>query len=57
MLTKALVSEKGEQYALQNLRFALLEFLPSRTDDQRVIDREVYWKQVLMSRTHGNNRN
>lgn len=54
---RALVAEKGEQYALENLRFALLEFLPSRTDDQRVIDREVYWKQVLMSRTHGNNRN
>jgi hypothetical protein len=54
---QALVAEKGEQYALQNLRFALLEFLTSRTDDQRVIDREVYWKQVLMSRTHGNNRN
>lgn len=54
---KALVEEKGEQYALQNLRFALLEFMTLRTDDQRVIDREVYWKQVLMSRTFGNNRN
>lgn len=54
---KALVAEKGEQYVLENMRFALLEFLPLRTDDQRVIDREVYWKQVLMSRTFGNNRN
>ncbi|OBG44557.1 hypothetical protein A5670_10465 [Mycolicibacterium fortuitum] len=54
---KALVADKGEQYALQNLRFALLEFLTLRTDDQRVIDREVYWKQVLMSRAFGNNRN
>ncbi len=54
---KALVAEKGDQYALQNLRFALLECLTSRTDDQRVIEREVYWKQVLMSRTFGNNRN
>ena len=54
---KALVAAKGEQYALQNLRFALQEFLTSRTDDQRVMDREVYWKQVLMSRTFGSNRN
>lgn len=54
---KALVAEKGEQYALQNLRFALLECLTARTDDQRVIEREGYWKQVLMSRMFGNNRN
>ena len=54
---KALLAEKGEQYVLENLRFALLEFMTSRTDDQRVIDREVYWKQVLLSRTFGNNRN
>lgn len=54
---KALIADKGAQYAQQNLRFALLECLTSRTDDQRVIDREVYWKQVLMSRTFGKNRN
>ncbi len=54
---KALVENKGADYALQNLRFALLEFWSNRTEDQRVIDRETYWKQVLLSRTLGNNRN
>lgn len=54
---KALVDTRGEDYALQNLRFALLEFWSKRTEDQRVIDRETYWKQVLLSRTLGNNRN
>lgn len=54
---RALVQDKGTDYALQNLRFALLEFWSNRTKDQDVIDRETYWKQVLMSRTFGNNRN
>jgi hypothetical protein len=54
---KALVEAKGEEYALQNLRFALLEFWSKCTEDQRVIDRETYWKQVLLSRALGNNRN
>ncbi len=54
---KALVSSKGEDYALQNLHFALLEYWSKRTEDQRVIDRETYWKQVLLSRKLGNNKN
>lgn len=54
---KALVETKGEDYALRNLRFALLEFWSKRTEDQRVIERETYWKKVLLSRTLGNNRN
>ena len=54
---KALVKEKGEDYALKNLRFALLDPLVLRTDDKRVIEREVHWKRVLQSRTFGNNRN
>jgi hypothetical protein len=28
-----------------------------RTEDQHVLDREVYWKQVLVSRSLGLNRN
>lgn len=54
---KTLLAAKGEEYALRNLRFALLEFWSKRTEDQRVIDRETYWKQVLLSRRLGNNRN
>ncbi|GAA2915959.1 hypothetical protein JOD62_002576 [Microbacterium keratanolyticum] len=47
----------GEDYFRKNMRFALLEFWSMRTDDQHVIDRETYWKSVLLSRALGHNRN
>lgn len=53
----AMVSEKGADYARSNLGFALLEFWSMRTEDQHVLDREAYWKRVLMSREHGLNLN
>ena len=52
-----LVAQKGSEYAAVNLRFALLEFWSMRTDDSHVLARESYWKSVLLSRTHGRNRN
>lgn len=52
-----MVSEKGVDYARNNLTFALLEFWSMRTEDQHVLDREAYWKRVLMSREHGLNLN
>jgi hypothetical protein len=54
---RALVEREGVDYARQNLTFALLEFWSMRTEDQHVIDRETYWKQVLFSRAHGYNAN
>ena len=53
----ALVEEKGRDYVRNNLSFALLEFWSMRTEDQHVLDRETYWKDVLVSRTRGLNRN
>lgn len=53
----ALVADKGIDYARTNLRFALLEFWSMRTEDRHVLDREAYWKQVLVSRSHGLNLN
>ena len=53
----ALVTEKGTDYVRNNLSFALLEFWSMRTEDQHVLDREAYWKQVLVSRSLGLNRN
>ena len=44
-------------YFLHNLRFALLEFWSMRTDDQHVIDRETYCKNVLLSRAPGTGHN
>jgi hypothetical protein len=52
-----LVGEKGPAYAKANLRFALLEPLPLRTLAEDVIERENYWKDVLLSRKFGNNKN
>ena len=54
---RVLVDDKGADYARHNLIFALLEFWSMRTEDQHVIDRETYWKQVLLSRSLGHNRN
>jgi hypothetical protein len=54
---RELVGKKGPEYARANLRFALLEFWSMRTDDDHVLARESYWKDVLLSRTFGLNRN
>ncbi|RFA10891.1 hypothetical protein B7R54_18015 [Subtercola boreus] len=54
---KAHLAAKGEDYFRLTMRFALLEFWSMRTDDQHVIDREGYWKEVLRSRSLGHNRN
>lgn len=54
---RALVEGKGADYAHENLVFALLEFWSMRTEDQHVLNRETYWKQVLLSRSLGHNKN
>lgn len=54
---RELVGEQGADYARKNLRFALLEFWSMRTADEHVLAREGYWKNVLLSRRFGLNRN
>jgi hypothetical protein len=54
---RALVDGKGDDYARDNLYFALLEFWPMRTSGESVLEREGYWKRVLMSREFGHNKN
>ena len=54
---KTLLTEKGDQYYLTNMRFALLEYWSMRTDDSHVLERESYWKDVLHARTLGHNKN
>ena len=54
---RELVSQKGPEYMKQNLRFALLEIMPMKTADEDVLARESYWKDVLLSREFGLNRN
>lgn len=54
---KAHLAAVGEDVYRRTMRFALLEFWSMRTDDQHVLDRESYWKSVLLSKTLGHNRN
>ena len=44
-------------YARTNLQFALLEYRPMKTDDRDIIARETYWKETLLSRDFGYNKN
>lgn len=54
---KAHLAAVGEDHFRRNMRFALLEFWSMRTEDQHVLDREAYWKEVLLSRSLGHNKN
>ena len=55
-LTK-LIAENGIQYARDNFQFSILEYRSMKTDDQVIIDRERYWKKVLLSTSFGYNKN
>jgi len=54
---KELLDEKGADYFAANMKFALLEFWSMRTDDDHVLERESYWKEVLHARSLGHNEN
>ena len=54
---RELVGQEGPDYARKNLHFALLEFWSMRTADEEVLARESYWKDVLLSRKFGLNKN
>ena len=56
-LTK-IIAKHGLVYARQHFRFALLEQRTMKTDDNIIIERETYWKNVLRTREpHGYNLN
>jgi len=46
-----IIKEHGKEYARNNFVFSLLEYRPMKTDDKTIIDRESYWKEVLLTRT------
>ncbi|MCY4032705.1 MAG: GIY-YIG nuclease family protein [Hyphomicrobiales bacterium] len=52
-----LIKEHGIDYARENFKFSILEYRAMKTDDQTIIDRETYWKEVLLSRDFGYNKN
>ena len=52
-----LIRKYGIGYARENFKFSILEYRAMKTDDQTIIDRETYWKNVLLSRDFGYNKN
>lgn len=44
-------------YIKENFRYSILDIYKSTTDDQTIIDRESWWKNVLQSRKFGYNEN
>jgi hypothetical protein len=52
------IAMSGIEYARKHFRFALLEHRTMKTDDDVIIQREQYWKSVLLTRgEYGYNKN
>jgi hypothetical protein len=51
------IEEKGADYALRNFRFSILEVFAFNTSDSVILAREAHWKDVMLSRQYGYNRN
>ena len=56
-LLKKLMKEKGLEYAEKNYQFSILEIRSMNTENEEIINRESYWKNVLLSRKFGYNDN
>ncbi|MFN5246013.1 MAG: GIY-YIG nuclease family protein [Ignavibacteria bacterium] len=56
IILKNLVKENGREYA-DNFRFSILETRSMNAEDDAIIMREQYWKQILASKEHGYNAN
>jgi len=53
---KSIIKENGKNYA-QNFQFSIIEIRSKITDDNEIIEREQHWKNVLMTREFGYNKN
>lgn len=51
-----IIENKGSEYA-RNFQFSILEIRSYTTDDAEIIQREQYWKNVLLTREYGYNQN
>ena len=52
-----IIKEKTIEYARKNFRFSLVDAMQMTATKEKIIEREVYWKNVLLSKEHGYNRN
>jgi hypothetical protein len=53
---RMILNEMGKGY-VENFQYSLLEVADSRASDEYVLERELFWKNVLASRTFGYNAN
>lgn len=44
-------------YIKKNFRYSILEIFKASTEDKRIIERESWWKNILLTRTNGYNAN
>lgn len=51
------ITEKGIDYALANFKFSVLEVFSFNTSDDVILNREKHWKNVMLSRKFGYNKN
>jgi hypothetical protein len=56
VLLKTILGNNTVEY-LENFSFSILEIMKMNTDDSQIIEREVYWKNILLTRTFGYNKN
>lgn len=52
-----LVTKEGFEYVKQNFQYTIIENFNSKVDDDYVLERESYWKEVLQTRKFGYNKN
>ena len=45
-----LIEKEGIEYARENFQLSILEVWPMKTDDETIINRESFWKEVLLTR-------
>lgn len=54
---KELVDREGFEYIKNNFQYTIIENFNSKVDDDYVLKREAYWKDVLQTRKFGYNKN
>ena len=54
---KSLLEEKVETYFQENFKFTVIEYFGMRFDNEKILQREKYWKEVFDTVRHGYNDN
>lgn len=52
-----LIKKEGVDYARKYFQLSILEIWPMHTPTDTIINRESYWKEVLLTREFGYNKN